>query len=907
MRIILDGKPFECSPDESVLDVARRNGIGIPSLCYAPAIRPWGGCRLCIVEVDGRDHPVAACVTPAQDGLRVRTESPRLSAIRRVILELLLSDHAGDCSSCELSENCQLQALAQRYGARAGRFKGKRHAHGEPVQVSPLITRKPDKCILCLLCVRGCAQVEGVGALRLAGRGFDAHVELASNGEKVSLCRSCGRCVSLCPAGGLTDNKQVPREVAREAETVASVCAHCGLGCGVELEVARGRIVRVNALAGRGGDLCVMGRYGSDFVHSPARLTVPLARLEGRTPGRGLRPTSWDQALDIAAKRLQDVKARHGSQAIAVLCSCRSTNEANYVLQKFARAVIGTNNIDSGAGMRETPQLAGDDLAVGAGVMSNSLDEIDQAALVVLVSSDPEQTHPVLSARLKRSRRQGTRIIVIDPRLVDTVACAEMHLRLRVGTEVALINGLVKVIVEEALYDKEFVEAHTEGLDELAEFLRDLRLEEVSRITGLPQAHIREAAHRIATAGRVMFLYTTGVHHPMCGHETGLALRNLALLTGNIGREGAGVNALRLQNNAQGACDMGALPDALPGYQRLTDDAAVAKFEAAWGVKLPRQPGIGRASLVDAILSGQIKALYVMGENPAAADPNPIRTRLALETLELLIVQDIFPTETAEMADVVLPAAAWGEVDGTYTAIDRRVQRVRAAVPPREGVLPDWQIICQLSERMGYPMRYAGPQAIWDEVASLCPLFAGISYSRLEKDALYWPCTHASDPGRKYLHGWLHSQGARERFRVVRPSGRVPGADLDEHYPMLLTTGKRLYHYQPGTTAEYAKDLRLVWPEEEIEVSPKDAVRHNLTDGRRVRVVSRSGEMVATVRVSDRTPEGVLFLSPRPRGREVTLWALDRMTGLAEYGACAVRIESLEATPIGAEAGQPTG
>ena len=904
MAITIDGKPVECSREESILDVARRNGFDIPSLCYDPAVRAWGACRLCLVEVEGLEQPVAACLTPADDGLHVHTQSPRLSAIRRTILELLLSDHDGNCDSCELSGSCRLEALARQHQARPERFVGRRHAHPDAIEVSPLITRHPNRCILCALCVRACAELEGAAALRMAGRGLDTHIEIA-NGEKPPACRSCGRCVSLCPAGAVRDKTEGSLAALKSAQKVISVCPHCGVGCRVELQVAQGKIVKVMPADGS-GDLCVMGRYGCDFVHSPARLTMPLTRLESLGTGSYLRPVSWEEALGIAAERLKHVKARHGPEAIAVLCSCRSTNEANYLLQKFARAVLGTNNIDSGAGMRETPELAGDDLAVGTGIMSNSLEELERTALILLVSSDPEQTHPVLDARLKRAARRGTRIIVLDPRVIDVVACAEMHLRLRVGTEVALINGLAKVIVEEALYYRQFVEAHAEGFEHFAEFLGGLKLEEVSRLTGVPEADIKEAARRIAAADSVMFLYTTGAHHPMCGHETGLALKNLALATGNVGREGAGLNALRLQNNAQGACDMGALPDVLPGYQKVADDAVRAKFEKAWGVALPSQLGVGRADLVDAILSGKIRALYVMGENPAATDPSPTRARLALESLELLIVQDIFPTETAQMADIVLPAAAWAEVDGTYTAMDRRVQRVRAAVPPPKGVPADWQVICQLSERMGYSMRYAGPEAIWEEVASLCPLFAGISYRRLETGGLYWPCTGSTDPGRKYLHGWLRGEGARERFRVVQASGRVPTADVDEYFPLLLTTGRRLYHYQPGTTAEYAKDLKLVRPEEEIEVSPEDAARHNLTDGRRVRVVSRSGEMVATVRVSDRTPAGVLFLSPHAWAGEAGLWPLDHMTGLAEYGACAVRLESLEATSIGAETGQAT-
>ncbi|MCX7597863.1 MAG: molybdopterin-dependent oxidoreductase, partial [Armatimonadetes bacterium] len=798
MAITIDGRLVECSPEENILEVARRNGVDIPSLCYESAVHAWGACRLCIVEVDGLERPVPACLTRAEEGLDVRTESPRLTAARRVILELLFSQHAGECESCNLSPACRLFALAQRYGARRDRFDGSAR-HTSTVELSPLVMHDPSKCILCTLCVRVCTELEAAKALRLVGHGLGARVAPAAGGEGAQPCHSCGRCVAVCPAGALTDKKMATRPRGMSTKTVASVCPHCSLGCPVQIEVAQDRIIEVRPAAAPAGDLCTMGRYGWDFVHSPARLTSPLIKLGEASKMAHLRPVSWDEALGMAADRLRRIRDRCGPQAIAVIGSCRSTNEANYLLQKFARAVLGTNNLDSGAGMRWPPQLAGDDLAVGTGIMSNSLDEISQAQLIVLVSSDPEQTHPVFSARLKRAARQGTRIIVVDPRLIDLVACAEMHLRLRVGAEVTLVNGLVKVIIEEGLYDHEFVEAHTEGFKDLAGFLQGLKMQAVCRLTGIEERQIREAARTIAAADSVMFFYTTGAHHPMCGHETGLALRNLALVTGNIGRAGAGVNALRLQNNAQGACDMGVLPGVLPGYQKIADDAVVGKFERAWSVTLPRQPGISRTDLVDAILGGQVKALYVMGENPAAADPNPARTRLALETLELLIVQDVFPTETAEMAHIVLPAAAWAEVDGTYTAADRRVQRVRAALPPPGEAQPDWLIICRLSDHMGYPMSYSGPEDIWAEVASLCPVFAGISYSRLERGGLPWPCTGTSDPGRKHLHAWLRQNNTREQLRPVQPSGHLPGADLDEHYPMLLTTGKRLYHYQPGT------------------------------------------------------------------------------------------------------------
>jgi formate dehydrogenase alpha subunit len=841
--------------------------------------------------------------------MSVLSESSRLTAARRVVLELLLSDHPVDCGPCEASGSCRLEALAHRYQVRDGHYAGARHAVVATPDGNPFIVRDPAKCILCGLCVQACDEVEGVGALRIVGRGFEAHVEAeAAIAPATSGCRSCGRCVSVCPAGALTERKRQGVGRLAEVRKVGSVCPHCGMGCGLEINAQEEEIVGITCggpAATPGGYLCVRGRYAYDFVHSPDRLTAPLARHAYGVLGGQLREVSWPAALGFAADGLQRVLSRYGPEAVAVLCSCRSTNEANYLLAKFARAVLGTNNIDNTAGACETPQVIGDDLALGTDLMTNSFEDFERAAVILLVGSDPEQTHPVLGSWLKRAARKGTRLIVMDPRMIDLVPHAETYLRLRVGSEVALVNAFIKVILDEGLYDREFVEAHTEGLEGLVESVQSLRPGEVARVTGLAEAEIVRVAREIAAAESAMFLHTCGAAHPMCGHEIALAMRNLALLTGNVGREGAGTNALRVQNNAQGVCDMGGLPDVLPGYQPVSDAAARAKFEAAWGVKLPREPGVGRAGLLDAILTGKIKALYVMGENPAVSYPDPGRTRLALESLELLIVQDIFPTETAQRADAVFPAAGWAEVDGTYTSTERRVQRVRAAVPSPGEVPADWEIICRLSEQMGYPMGYTSPKAIWDEVASLCPLFAGISHERLETGGLQWPCTDSRDPGRRQLHVRPGTEGVRESFRPAQPAGPLAGADLDEDYPLLLTTGQRLYHYQPGTTTQRAQGLEDVWQEDVLEVSAADAARFKVADGRRIRVVSRYGEAVATVQVSDRTAEGVLFLSPHPRtgGREVGLYGMDRLWASAEYGACAVRIESLEAAVIGSHGG----
>lgn len=925
MSLSIDGTICQGEPGDTVLEVARRYGIDIPALCYAPEARPRGACRLCLVEVAGRDDPVPACMTPAQDGMTVLTETARLRRARRLVLELLLSDHPQDCRLCEASGVCELQALAYRYGVRGERFTGARHPVFLRADNNPFIARDYSKCTLCGLCARVCEEVAGVGAVRIQGRGFEAHVGTPGDTPlAASDCRFCGRCVSVCPTGALTERKRHGLGRLFEAQRVRSVCPHCGVGCELEIVVRQGQIVGIvpahvrrpraavpaasaaDGPASRGemvqGDLCVKGRFAYDFVQGGGRLLTPLVRRGPKMLERSLGEASWEEAVELAATGLLAVRERWGPQAVGFVCSCRSTNESDYVLQKLARAVVGTNNVDNGAGLCEPPQVFGADLALGTGLMSNSQEELERASLVFLVGCDPEQTHPVIGSRLKRAARRGTRLIVADPRKTDLVPYADTYLRLKVGTEVTLINALIRVLLDEGLYDREFVAEHTEGLEELAEAVRDKTLRQAETLTDIPQAQIQQAARDLAGAESVMFLHTSGAAHPMCGMEIALALRNLALLTGHVGRPCAGPNALRIQNNVQGACDMGGLPDVLPGYQRLTDPQAVAKCEAAWGATLSREPGLRRGDFMDAALQGRLKALYIVGENPVISDANPERTRLALESLELLVVQDIFRTETAELADVVFPAAAWAEVDGTFTNTERRVQRVRAAVPAPGTARPDWEIISHVSERAGYPMAYGSAREIWQEVASLCPLFAGITYERLEAGGLQWPCTGPSDPGCRYLYQRLHTPGVREAFRPVQPSGRVAGADTDQEYPLILTTGKRLYHYQPGTTAQHARGLTEVWPEDVLEVSPRDAERFNVTEGRRVRVVTRGGEMLTTVRVTDRTPDGVLFLSlhsPEALGREFTLCAIDPLSGSAEYGACGARIESLEAAYIG--------
>lgn len=886
VKLRIDGREVEVPVGTTILSAAQAAGLEIPHLCHHPELSPTGVCRLCLVEVDGQLLP--ACCHQAQEGMEVRTDTDRLRRLRRLILELILSDHPQNCLTCERNGSCELQRYAYNFGIEENRFAGPGHARRAllPREDNPFIRYEPEKCILCGRCVRACEEVQGRGVLDFAFRGFGVQVTTAF-GEPLTGtdCELCGQCVAVCPTGALTERARRFQGREWELREVETVCPFCGCGCRITLHLAADRIVRVSG-GYRGFRLCVKGRFGLSFVHREDRLRVPLIRKD-----TGFWEASWDEALDLVAENLLEIKKKYGPDAIAGLASAKCTNEENYLFQKLMRAALGTNNVDHCARLCHAPSVAGLGAAFGSGAMTNSLDEVLEANCILVTGSNTSEAHPIVAQEICRAVRRGATLIVVDPRRIELAEIAHFHLRPRPGTDVAWINGFCHVILKEGLWDRNFVETRGEGFAEVAQALARYTPEYVEKITGIPAELLGEAAQAFGRAERAMIFYSMGLTQHASGTDNVLAIANLALLTGNVGRRSTGVNPLRGQNNVQGACDMGALPNVLPGYQRLSDPEAREKFARAWGVRIPENPGLTVVEMFQAALAGKVKVMLIMGENPMVSNPDIGHVAEALEKLEFLAVIDIFPTETTRFAHVILPAASFAEKDGTFTNTERRVQRVRKALEPPGEAKPDWEILCALSSRLGYPMRYSHPREIMEEIASLTPIYGGISYARLEKEGLQWPCPSPDHPGTPYLHKDRFARG-KGKFHAVeyRPPDELP----DEEFPLLLTTGRILYHFHSRTMTGRVVGLHELVPEAYVEMNPADAGRLGVRDGELVRVSSRRGSIVVKATVTERVPAGTVFI-PFHFGEQaanaLTNPALDPQSKIPELKVCAVRIE----------------
>ena len=888
MNLIIDGRDVTAAPGTTILDAAREAGIDIPTLCQDDRLEPIAACRLCLVAVEGRPTPVVACATEASDGMVVATETDEIAEQRRVLLDLLLSDHRGDCIVCEQAGCCRLQELAYRYQVPHTTYEGAMREYPER-EDTPFIVYDPSKCILCGRCVAVCEEVQQCHVLDVAERGFDAVVTTSFGRSMVETeCELCGNCVSACPTGALQDKLSRLQGRTWDTRPVDSVCTYCGCGCTVQLQVREGRVVQVTSEIGKGpgqGNLCIKGRYGFQFVGHPDRLTTPLVRRDGE-----LAPASWDEALDEVARRLGEVRAAHGPDAIVGFSSARCTNEENYLFQKFMRAVIGTQNVDHCARLCHASTVTGLVQSLGSGAMTNSFDDLETADAVLIIGSNTSESHPIAALRIKKAQRRGAKVIVVDPRGIDMARRADLHLQLLPGTNVAVLNGLMSVILEEGLTDRDFIAARTEGFDELAEVLAAYTPEVVEEISGVPAGDIRAAARLFATAARGAIFYSMGVTQHSHGTEHVLAISNLALMTGNVGRPGTGVNPLRGQNNVQGACDMGALPNVYTGYQAVGDADAQRTFSQAWGVELAERPGLTVTEAFDAMAAGDVRALYVVGENPMLSDPDQTHVEQALRGLDFIVAQDIFLTETAALADVVLPASSFAEKDGTFTNTERKVQLIHAAVPSPGEARADWRIIAELARRMGADWRYGHPREIMAEIAALTPSYAGITFDRLEEGGLCWPCPDQSHPGTPILHIGKFTRGLGKFFPVVY---QAPAEQADDEYPLTLTTGRMLEHYHTGTMTRRSDGLNELVPTGFVEVHPADAERLGVADEAIIAVETRRGRIEVPARVTPRVRPGTVFIpfhfweSPANR---LTNTARDPLAKIPEFKVCGCRI-----------------
>ena len=915
ISLTINNQTIEVPEGTTVLRAAEQAGITIPTLCDHPDLTPYGGCRLCLVEVKGARLPATACTLPVSQGMVVQTESPNLSSSRRAILELLLSNYF-DAGYEPGNLDTEFEHWVKHYGIDIQSAMLKQPRYPIDQDPNPFVWVDFNKCILCMRCVRACAEIQGRFVWGSAERGFNTHIVAGADTDMITArCESCGACVAYCPTGAL--NNKLSVHLGDADALVTTTCTYCGVGCQFDLNIKDGKVIRVTSYPHapvNGMALCVKGRYGYDFVHHPDRLTRPRVRkylLEGdghRPPtGRG----EWvevdrNTALDITARKLRETRDQHGPDTVGVLSSAKCLNEENYLMNKFARQVIGTNNIDHCARLCHSSTVAGLAISFGSGAMSNSMDDVaGQAAAMLIIGSNTTEQHPVFGTMIRQAVLQrGVKLVVADPRKIEITEFATLHLQHKPGTDVALINGLMHIILKKGWEDKAFIQARTEGFDEFQEIVEEYPPETVSAITHVPTEQLYQAAEILATNKPMAVIWAMGITQHTVGVNNVMTLANLQMLLGNMGIPGGGVNPLRGQNNVQGACDMGALPNVYPAYQAVTQEEARKKFEAAWGAPLSEKVGLTVTEMIPGALEGKIKALYILGEDPVMSDPDTPHIRRCLEACEFIVMQEIFPTGTANYADVLLPGVSFAEKTGTFTNTERRVQMVRQAIPPLGEARPDWMIIAEIARRVladGNRKVQAGAYSGWNyssteeimaEVAALAPSYAGVSHKRLESgERLQWPVRDATHPGTPILHISQFTRG-KGRFAPIRD---IPPAELpDEDYPFILTTGRVLYHWHGGAITRRAQGLMEIYGKPLIEVNPEDAERMGLNGNRHVRITSRRGNIQAEAWVTDRVPPGIVFANfhfPEASANELTIHALDPIAKIPEYKVCAVKVE----------------
>jgi formate dehydrogenase major subunit len=850
IRATINGQSHEFAEGVSILDAAKSVGIDIPTLCHDPRLKPIGSCRMCLAQVEGRPHPLTSCNTALSEGMSISTHTPALEHERAMLLRMLARDHPADVF--KRFPDKQFHRHALQYGLSEADFDGQ-HQAGFLDDAHPYIHVDMSQCILCYRCVRICEEVQGQFVWQALNRGHETRIVPDSQTSlRESSCVSCGACVASCPSGALEDKSILTRGVP--TEWTRTTCPYCGTGCEMNVGTNEGKLVSITpvleAPVSR-GHLCVKGRYAFDFVSAGDRITEPMIRKNGNW-----RPVSWDEAIRFVADKLQRLVKEHGPDSIGVLGSARGTNEENYLAQKFARTVIGTNNIDCCARVCHTPTAAAMKLMLGAGAATNSYDDIERASTILVCGSNSTENHPIVGARIKQAALKGAKLILIDPRAIELSQYAEIHLRPRPGTNIPLLNSLACTIVDEELYDEAFIRERVTELDEFILFIKDFAPEKVAGTCGVEADLIRQAARLYAKKKPSTCFHGLGVTEHTQGTEGVMCLINLALLTGNIGKPGAGINPLRGQNNVQGAAHMGCDPGILTGSVPIND--ARASFERVWNATLPAQRGMNLPEMMEAAASGSLKALWAIGYDIFLTNPNANATEQALHSLELLIVQDLFMNQTARFANVFLPACSSFEKDGTFMNSERRIQRVRKVIEPIGQTKRDWEIICAVAEAMdkGKCFSYSSAEQIWNEVRQVWPAGRGITYNRLEHAGIQWPSWNENDPGTKILHRESFPHGKTTALRRVayRPSAEV----TDAEFPFLLNTGRTLYQFNAGTMTRRTANVDLL-PTDYLDIGLEDAERLRVKNGNRVRVRSRYGEAPLPIRIDSLVKPGEVF------------------------------------------------
>ncbi|HWP86216.1 MAG TPA: formate dehydrogenase subunit alpha [Terriglobia bacterium] len=887
LRVTINGRPIEAAAGGTILEALQAAGVAVPALCHDPRLKPAGACRLCLVEIEGWAHPATACTTALEDGMTVRTHTPELEQTRRAMLELLA--RAYPAGLAQRFPDKPLHRYFQAYG-----LADRPAAAPDPAlrdDSHPYIHVDMSQCIYCYRCVRICEEVQGQFVWRILNRGETTRI-VPDSGTTLrdSSCVSCGACVDTCPSGALED-KSILRHGA-PTEWVKTTCPYCGTGCEMQVGRREARIVAIRPVLEAPvskGHLCVKGRYAYDYQTAPDRMTRPMIRRNGLWT-----EVCWSEAISFAVSRLRQIIERWGPNSVGMLGSARATNEENYLAQKFARLVLGTHNVDCCARVCHAPSAEGLKQMLGTGAATNSLDDIEQARAILVCGANPTENHPIVGARIKQAALRGAGLIVIDPRRIELAEVADVHLALRPGTNVPLLNAMACVLVEEGLCDEEFLRLRAAEEAEFREFIRRWPPERAAPVCGVAAERIRRAARLYATKRPAICFHGLGITEHTQGTDGVMALVNLALLTGNLGKPGTGINPLRGQNNVQGAAHMGCEPAHLTGSAPWQE--ARPRFEAVWGAGLPTTPGLNLMQMMDAAAAGRLKALWVIGYDVLLTNPNRSAMNRALEALELVIVQDLFLNETArEFGTVFFPAASNFEKDGTFMNGERRIQRVRQVLEPAGESKSDWEILCAVAAAWGqekqFPFRSA--QEIWEEVRQVWPQGQGIAYERIEEAGLQWPCPEADHPGTAVLHAERFPAGRRAALRRIE---YVPSPEQTaEEFPLLLNTGRTLYQFNAGTMTLRTPNTELQ-TEDFLDISPQDAQRMGLRDGQRVRVVSRYGETRLPLRLNRRVKPGELFATfhlPQAAVNQLTGPYRDRPAGTPEYKVTAVRIEKL--------------
>ncbi|MGD9895480.1 MAG: formate dehydrogenase subunit alpha [Candidatus Methylacidiphilaceae bacterium] len=894
----IDGKEISVPEGTSVLRAAALAGVGVPKLCATDTLEAFGSCRLCLVEIEGKRGFPASCTTLVEPGMKVKTFSDRLASLRRGVMELYISDHPLDCLTCPADGDCELQDMAGDVGLREVRYgyAGKNHLQAEKDTSNPYFTFDPAKCIVCSRCVRACDEIQGTFALTVEGRGFDSLIKPGPTGEFLSSeCVSCGACVLACPTSALMEKAVI--DLGLPSESTDTTCAYCGVGCSFHAETKGTTVVRMTpnkeSLSNHGHS-CVKGRFAWSYASSRDRVTKPMLRKNIEDPWKEV---SWQEAIQYVASEFLRIRKEHGRYSIGAVSSSRCTNEEDYMVQKLVRAVFLNNNIDTCARVCHSPTGYGLKKAFGESAGTNPFDSVDEANLIFVVGANPTDGHPVFGSRMKQRLRAGAKLIVADPRQIDLVRNphirADLYLPLRPGTNVALLNAMAHAILEEKLENREYIEARCD-LAAYAKW-RDFILrpenspEAMGPITGVPVETIRAAARLYATTKPAAIYYGLGVTEHSQGSTGVMCLANLAMLTGNVGVEGAGVNPLRGQNNVQGACDVGSFPHELSGYRHVSNEDVRRSFERAWNVEIDPEPGFRITNMLSAATIGEFKGLYMHGEDLVQSDPDASHVIEGLRNMELVVLHDIFLNESSRYAHVFLPGCSFLEKDGTFTNAERRIQLVRQVMPPLCGK-QEWEVVQEIAQAMGYPMHYHHASEIMDEIARLTPTFSGVSFEKLARlGSIQWPCNDRVPEGTPVLHQgeFVRGKGFFAMTGYVATKEKVT-----PRFPLLLTTGRILFHYNVGTQTR--RTPNSVWRKEDLlEIHPNDAEERGIRDGDKTELRSRKGSAILRCVVTERVAPGTVYATfhfPENRTNILTTENSDWATNCPEYKVTAVQV-----------------